>query len=103
MEHQTVDEAWPDTDSLRVADGATFAFVSGLGGKSIRDQERCRPVDPPYGCKGEWASIYTEDQGATYGSLFIDFNVGGDPRSAHGYYKNIRGEVIDEFEITSER
>ena len=77
-------------------------FVSGLGGRGIRDQERCRPTEPPYGCSGIWASIYTSDQGATFGALFIDFHVDGDPSKARGYFKNIEGEIIDNFTITAD-
>ena len=99
---QTVDPAWPDPAAVRVAPGATFVFVSGLGGASIRDQERCLPTTYPYGCKGEWASIYTSDQGAQYGALFIEFHVDGDPNKARGYFKNISGQVVDEFTVTSQ-
>ena len=34
---------WPDPAAVRVAPGATFVFVSGLGGYSIRNQDRCLP------------------------------------------------------------
>jgi len=100
-ETQTVDPAWPDPDNLRVTPGSTFVFVSGLGGASVRDQERCFPTTFPYGCNGEWANIYTSDQGATYGALFIDFGVDGNPSKARGYMKNIAGEIIDTFEVLS--
>lgn len=101
IQRGTVDPAWPVPDRLRVAPGATFTVVSGLGGRSIRDQERCLPTTPPYGCNGEWAVIYTSDQGAQYGALFIEFHVNGDPKAARGYFKNINGEVIDRFTITA--
>jgi 3',5'-cyclic AMP phosphodiesterase CpdA len=103
VEDQEVDSEWSDPNALRVGGGSSFVFVSGLGGNSIRDQERCEPDEPPYGCSGEWASIYTEDQDAQYGVLFIDFRVDGDPRKAEGYFKNIDGEVIDQFTIVSQR
>lgn len=99
---QTVDPDWSDPLSVRVAPGATFVFVSGLGGYGIRNQDRCLPAAYPYGCNGEWASIYTSDQGAQYGALFIEFHVDGDPNRARGYFKNIDGEVVDEFTITSQ-
>jgi hypothetical protein len=98
---QTVDPAWPSPTELRVGGGSTFVFVSGLGGRSIRDQNRCAPTRPPFGCNGIWASIYTEDQNADHGALFIDFHVDGDPRRARGYFKNIRGQVVDSFTITA--
>jgi hypothetical protein len=89
-------------DTVTPADeGVTFVFHSGLGGKSIRDQERCLPTEPPYGCQGEWASIYTSDQDATYGALFGRFNHGGDPCLARFQFKAIDGTVPDEFYVRS--
>jgi len=99
MQTQTVDPAWPDPNTVRVIPGSTFAFVSGLGGSSIRDQERCLPTSYPYGCNGEWAKIYALQQGAKEGALFITFNVDGDPRKARGEFKNVNGEVVDTFTI----
>jgi hypothetical protein len=101
-ELQTVDPNWPDPANLRVTPGATFVFVSGIAGASIRDQERCLPTTYPYGCNGEWASIYTSDQNAQYGALFIEFHVDGDPNKARGYFKDIDGAVVDEFTVTSQ-
>src|SRR5215831_9592407 len=101
MQDPRVDPQWPDADRLRVAPGATFAVVSGLGGKSIRTQQRCLPGAPMGGCNGAWASIYTSNQGAQYGALFLVFNVDGDPNAARGYFKNIGGQVIDRFTITA--
>ncbi|MFO0618077.1 MAG: metallophosphoesterase [Polyangiaceae bacterium] len=99
MTDQTVDPACSDPSIACLAPGKTFAVVSGLGGIGIRDQNRCLPTTPPYGCKGEWASIYASDQGANYGALFVVFNEGGDPSKAHAYFKNIDGAIIDQFEI----
>jgi hypothetical protein len=101
MQDPRVDPAWPDPDRMSVRPGATFAVVSGLGGRSIRNQQRCLPGKAPYGCNGEWASIYTSDQGAQYGALFLVFNVDGDPTAARGYFKNIGGQIIDRFTITA--
>jgi hypothetical protein len=67
---------------------------------SARDQTRCLPATFPYGCKGAWAKIYTATQGATFGALFIVFNIDGDPTKAHGYFKNINGQIVDRFGIT---
>jgi hypothetical protein len=98
--NQTIDPDAPDPDRLVVAPGRTFSFVSGLGGESIRVQKRCLPTTPPYGCEGEWAKIYTSNQTAQYGALFIVFNVNGDPNKARGYFKTIGGQIADEFEVT---
>lgn len=102
MASQTVDPAWPDPNNLSVSSGSTFAFVSGLGGHSIRDQRRCLPTDPPYGCQGEWANVYTASQSATYGALFIEFHVDGNPNKARGYFKTINNEIIDSFTINAD-
>ena len=101
IENQIVDAEWSKPDKLRVEEGSTFVFVSGLGGWSIRDQERCLPTSYPYGCNGEWANIYTSDQDANYGALFCTFNVGGQPNKAYCYFKNIDGRIVDAFTITN--
>ncbi len=104
---QTVDPAWSDPGEVRVADGATFSFVSGLGGKSVRDQSRClddpTPYDYPYGCNGVWASIYSSSQDSRLlsGALFCEFNHNGQEDKASCYFKNTLGETIDSFNITS--
>ncbi len=102
MQNQTLDPESPAPNHLTVAPGRSFAFVSGLGGGSIRNQKRCLPTVPPYGCKGEWATIYTSSQHAQFGALFITFNLNGNPTKAHGYFKNISGQIVDEFDITKD-
>lgn len=102
MRNQTVDPAWSEPDKLRIAPGASFVFISGLGGRGTRPQTRCLPGTYPYGCKGEWGKIYTSVQGAIYGALFITFNVDGNPRKARGEFINIFGQTIDTFGITSQ-
>ena len=98
---QIVDPEWPQADETRLAEGSTVVFVSGLGGRSIRNQDRCSPSTFPYGCNGEWASSYTSDQGADFGALFCSFHVDGQPNKAHCYFKDISGNVPDEFNVTS--
>lgn len=92
------DPSTPDTD-VCVYKGGTFVFVTGIAGKSIRNQDRCLPAIYPYGCSGEWAKIYTSDQAAQHGALFISFHVDGNPSKASAYFKNINGETIDSFTI----
>lgn len=100
MQAQTVDDTCSEPNELCLAPGKTFAVVSGLGGVGIRDQERCLPETPPYGCNGEWASIFASNQDANYGALFMVFNAGGDLKRAHGYFKTVDGRVIDQFDVT---
>lgn len=102
LEEQTVDSSCSNPNHVCLKPGASFVAVSGLGGHSIRDQKRCLPETYPYGCQGEWAKIYTksQDPNATFGALFISFNVDKNPRKAHGYFKTIDGKIIDDFEIT---
>lgn len=81
-----------NTNSLTLRPGHSFAFVSGLGGKSIREQKR----------DGNWfARIYTKTQNAVDGALFCEFNVDGNPRKAHCQFKTTENKVIDDFELTS--
>lgn len=103
MQSQSFGLSNPSAADLLISPGQTFAFVSGLGGASIRDQERCLPSAPPYGCHGEWANIYTSTQGAKYGALFMEFNVHGNSRQARGYFKNIAGEIVDEFTVINNK
>ena len=101
IENQIIDAQWSEPDKLRVKENSTFVFVSGIGGESIRNQDRCLPFSYPYGCNGEWASIYTKDQDADFGALFCTFNAGGQPNKADCYLKNIQGKIIDKFTVTN--
>ena len=97
--------------------GSGFFVVNGLGGRSLRDYHARLHDDD-----GWWAAIYTENRHCrnsctaadfsgqdksqdisaykyTYGALFIDFAVDDDPYSARGYFKNIDGDLVDEFRI----
>jgi hypothetical protein len=89
MEHQTIAST---SDTLTISEGESFVFVSGLGGKSIRNQDR----------DGDWwAAVYTSDQGANYGALFGEFGVTGRDDLAHFYFKDIDGVIADEFWVVS--
>lgn len=89
MEKQTIAST---SDTLILTKGKTFAFVSGIAGKSIRDQEQ----------SGDWwASIYTSDQDADFGALFGEFNYNGVENLAHFYFKDIKGRVPDDFWVIS--
>ena len=101
MENQIVSTTSPDADDLLVAPGSTFTAVSGIGGYSIRPQARCFPTTAPFGCNGEWAAISTSDQGADFGALFLEFNVGGNPRAAQGYFKEVDDDIVDSFDVVS--
>ena len=82
-----------DDPSTAPDEGRSFAFVSGLGGRSIRNQNLSGPW---------WASIYTSTQDANYGALFGVFHTGGDPRLAHFYFKSIDGLVVDDFYVRTD-
>jgi len=76
-------------DHLDIKPGQSFAFVSGLGGYDIRDQELYNDW---------WGSIYTSTQGAEHGALFCTLN-GAD---ADCYFKDINGTVPDRFTLHNE-
>lgn len=90
--------------------GQSMAFVSGLGGKSIRPQanpswwntfvgtvsgKAAEPKDSYF------AKIYTATQNAKHAVVFCTYHIDNDPRKAHCYYKNIDGEIIDEWNFYS--
>ncbi len=79
--------------TLRIGKGKSFAFVSGLGGRSIRDQDQ----DGAW-----WAAKYTSDQGADFGALFCTFVVDGKPNRARCHFKDIDGNVADRFDVISD-
>lgn len=93
-----------DYDALNLAAGKTLVFVSGLGGKSVRDYDASSHNDDTW-----WAAQYAANrwmksgivQSGTgaLGALFIRFNVDGDPKLARGYFKDVNGRVADEFTI----
>lgn len=106
---QIIDTTCSGGSSLCVGAGRTFVNVVGLGGTGIRNQVRCTPSSTtvPFPSLNTsdascpiWAAIYTSDQGANYGAQFITFNVGGNPKKATGYFKNISGATVDTFTIT---
>jgi len=84
-----------DPDNLQVTEGTTFVFVNGLGGQSIRDAENNLEKNP------WWAKYSTSDNGANYGALFCTFNVEMNPNKALCYFKDISGNIIDEFSVES--
>lgn len=89
FENQTVVN---QSSTLQLEEGKSFAFVSGLGGASIRDQENDWP----------WmASVYSSTQNASDGALFCRFNDNGNPNHASCYFKDVQGVVPDQFELVS--
>lgn len=90
---------------LEVGPGRTFTAVSGLGGKSIRAYDAKLHGDDTW-----WATLFTsnyhlrngvkiEDFSADSGALFIRFHVDADPKRARGYFKTVKGDVVDEFDV----
>lgn len=89
FENQTVVN---QSSTLQLEEGKSFAFVSGLAGASIRDQENDWP----------WmASVYSATQNASDGALFCRFNDNGNPNHASCYFKDVKGVVPDQFEMVS--
>lgn len=89
------------SNTLTLIKGKSFAFVSGLGGQSVRTQS----------LGGNWwASIYASTclagdpvckPNAAPGALFGVFNVDGQPNKALFYFKDINGKVLDTFVVFS--
>ncbi len=94
-------------DRMQVTVGSSYAFVSGIAGKSLRDYAPDLHDDDTW-----WASIFAGGKhimngepvaGSTYthGALFIDFHVDGDPRAARATFITIAGETIDAYSIVT--
>ena len=81
------------SSTLQIEKGKSFAFVSGLGGKSTRVQNDALAANP------WWAAVYTATQGANSGALFCIFSENGVRDRAHCYFKDIDGIIADEFDL----
>jgi hypothetical protein len=89
------------SNTLTLTKGNSFAFLSGLGGHSVRAQSLTGPW---------WASISAStclagdsicQPNGNPGALFGTFNVDGQPDKAVFYFKDIAGHVIDSFTVIS--
>ena len=81
--------------TVRITRGNSFAFVSGLGGLSIRGQ------DDQLAAKAWWAAVHTSAQGADFGALFCTFNHKAVENRGHCYFKDLNGVIADEFEVVA--
>lgn len=89
MENFTDPKIASDKEPLEITAGKTFAFVSGLGGESIRPRKKTL---------GPWfAKAYGSQDGIDYGALFCSFEA----KKASCYFKDISGHELDRFEITN--
>src|SRR6185295_15653764 len=86
---------------LTLTRGNSFAFVSGLGGNSIR---------PQLLSGNWWASILAGtclagdpvcQTTASPGALFGVFNVDGQPNKAFFFFKDTSGRITDSFTVIS--
>jgi hypothetical protein len=89
------------SDPLTLTKGNSFAFVSGLGGNSVR---------PQLLAGSWWASIYAQTclpadpvclPNGNFGALIGIFNVDGQRNKAVFYFKDINGRTIDSFTVIS--
>jgi len=88
-------------NTLTLTKGNSFAFVSGLGGNSVRPQL----------LSGDWwASISAStclvndpvcQPDAHFGVLFGVFNVDGQSNKALFYFKDVTGRIVDSFTVIS--
>ena len=86
-------------NTLLVQPGRTFVFHSGLGGRSIRDQDSFDPW---------WAKVWntttrpvsaSDNPRRRYGALFCTFNIDNKEDHAECYFKDIQGIVADRFTV----
>ncbi len=78
---------------LNVDNGRSFAFVSGLAGRSIRGQ------DDQLAAKPWWAAVHTSAQGANHGALFCVLNHEGVENRGYCYFKDLNEVIPDAFGV----
>ncbi len=83
------------SNTLVLEHGASFAFVSGLGGYGARSEREDLSSNP------WWGSVYAGPEGAAYGALFCAFNYRSVAESAYCYFKAVDGTIADEFDIVA--
>lgn len=82
------------SEVLNLDRGKSFAFVSGLGGFSIRGQ------DDQLAGKPWWASVYSAVHAADFGALFCVLNhdgFEGVENLGYCYFKDLSGVIADAF------
>jgi predicted phosphodiesterase len=79
-------------ETMNLEPGQTFAFVSGLGGKSVRAPKDSLEKNP------WWAKTYTANDGAIAGALFCIFDDVGSCE-----FITEEGVVIDSFGVTQSK
>ncbi|KAJ3029989.1 UNVERIFIED_CONTAM: hypothetical protein HDU68_010452 [Siphonaria sp. JEL0065] len=80
-------------NTLNIRPGETFAFVSGLGGESMRKWYKKAEKNP------WWASTVSQDNKGNYGALLCTFNKHNVLQLAHCKFKDIDGKKWDDFWI----
>ena len=81
--------------TINLSEGRNVAFVSGLGGNSIRSWNLNL-------IRNEWWAAYAaSNNGVSDGPLFCTFKVDGDARRAHCFLTDRLGQSFDAFDIVS--
>jgi hypothetical protein len=81
---------------LKIGKGKTFVAVSGLGGRSIFGSSSGGPW---------WAAEYNSSTNNPNfkGAFFCTFNENGVKNRAHCYFKNIVGQIQDDFYLEAQK
>ncbi|KAI9345674.1 hypothetical protein BDR26DRAFT_143088 [Obelidium mucronatum] len=96
MSHFEQQKVVDTNNTLNIKPGETFAFVSGLGGESIRKWFKNSQKNP------WWAASVAQDNKANYGALLCTFNKHNVQQLAHCKFKDIDGKKWDDFWIHSD-
>ncbi|KCV68579.1 hypothetical protein H696_04873 [Fonticula alba] len=80
---------------IHLSAGRTIAWVSGLGGRGVRDWNEDLVSNP------WWAAVGASNNGIQEGALFCTFNIHGDPRRAFCEFEDIAGRIWDQFQVFS--
>jgi len=80
---------------LNLAPEQSYAFVSGIGGHSLRPWDTTL-VNNPW-----WAAVAATNNGIGYGALYCQFNIDGEENKAHCEQKDINENTWDDYDIYS--
>ncbi|KAJ3088483.1 hypothetical protein HK100_008026, partial [Physocladia obscura] len=85
------------SNTLALAPGQTFAFVSGLGGDSMRKWYKNLNENP------WWAAAVSKSNKGNYGALLCTFNKDAIVGTGHCKFKDIDDKIWDDFYIESQQ
>lgn len=90
------------SNPIRLGRGRSFVVVNGIGGYSIHTMDRGMLANEWWAAHWDGGGRSKASPADVSGAFFCEYHVMGDPRLARCYFKNVRGDLIDDFYIRAE-